>query len=220
MLDLEMKIHQCVKCKKQGFSDILPYPPVCSFGKPEGKAILVIGQNPSGKEYESGFLSQDVDIEKRRQSQLNYFERRNYLFFDELERFFEGAAKEKIGWTKSPWERIGYLDIVKCPTKALNGQGQWSKIPRKTQEMIVRNCQGYLMEQLDVYKPKAIVAYGADVGRWFSCLLNVAYEDFEDRVGKLAESKVNVLFISQRQGRHSKPEVIWVREKIVKILNV
>lgn len=75
------------------------------------------------------------------------------------------------------------------------------------------------MEQLDLYKPKAIIAYGADVGRWFSCLLNVVYEDFENRVGNLAESKVNILFISQRQGPHSKPEVMCVREKIAKMLN-
>jgi hypothetical protein len=77
---------------------ILPYPPVYSFGNPQGKDIAVVGQNPSSREYENGFLADDNDIEKRRMSQLTYFERRNYLFFNELERFFGGSAKDKIHW--------------------------------------------------------------------------------------------------------------------------
>ena len=165
MFELELRVHNCVKCKKQRFSDILPYPPVYSFGNPAGKSIIVVGQNPSSREYVNGFLSKSPDIEKRRMSQLIYFDQRNHRFFNELERFFDGQVKEIVSWKKSPWEKVGYLDIVKCPTKAADGRGQWSKIPPRIQETIVSNCEDYLKERPDMYMPLVVIAYGADVGR-------------------------------------------------------
>jgi hypothetical protein len=150
MLELELRVHNCVKCKER-FSDILPYPPVYSFGNPAEKKIMVVGQNPpSSREYVTEFLSKSPDIETRRMSQITYFDHRNYAFFKELERFFAGQVKGIVSWKKTPWEKIGYLDIVKCPTKAANGRGQWSKIPPRIQEKIVSNCEDYLKEQLDM----------------------------------------------------------------------
>ena len=218
MNDLETRVHTCEKCQRKGLHDILPYPPVYSFGNPEGKEIMVVGQNPSSREYIKGFLVDDPDVEKRRKSQLTYFDRRKYLFFNELERFFDGKVKEKLRWINSPWEKLAYLDVVKCPTRSVNGQGQWSKLPQKTQEIIVNNCEGYLIEQLNLYQPRIILAYGVDVGRWFSQHLNVSYEEFEDRTAQLNEKRVSIVFVPQRQGSHSKPEVFWVKNKILKLL--
>lgn len=218
MLDLEKKIHNCTKCKQTDLRKILPYPPVYSFGNPYGKEIMVVGQNPSSREYISGYLSDSPNIEERRKSQLTYFERRKYPYFDELERFLGGKAREMIGWIDSPWEKVGYLDLVKCPTTPLTGSGQWSRITPRQQRMLIENCRGYLKEQLNFYKPKIILAYGADVGRWFASYLNVRYEQFEDEIAQINRVEVNLLFIPQRQGPHTKPEILWVHYKILKML--
>lgn len=193
-------------------------PPVYSFGDPAGKQIAVVGQNPSQAEYVSGYLSKSSDIELRRQSQLTYFDRRHYPFFAELEKFFQGRVKELLGWASSPWDKVGYLDLVKCSTTAKNG-GQWSKIPQRKQESLVRNCQVYLIAQLELYAPDIVIPYGADVGRWFSRQFNVPYEEFEDRKSQLNKRDVKLLFIPQRQGPHSKPEILWVRHKIASMLS-
>lgn len=110
------------------------------------------------------------------------------------------------------------MDIVKCPTRPVTGQGQWSKLPQKTQQIIMNNCEDYLIEQLSLYKPKSLIAYGADVGRWFSQHFDVSYEEFEDRATQLDRRRVDIVFVPQRQGPHSKPEVVWVQNKILKVL--
>ncbi len=118
MIDLEVRVHNCKKCKETDeFLLILPYPPVYSFGNPQGKEILVVGQNPSCSEYTGHFLLDGPDIEKRRKSQLAYFEQpRPYRFFDELGRFFDGEVKNKMQYVNTPWEKVGFVDLVKCPT--------------------------------------------------------------------------------------------------------
>jgi len=218
MLDLERKVHDCLKCKQTHLRKILPYPPVYSFGDPQGKEIVVVGQNPSSREYINGYLSNSPNIEERRRSQLTYFEHRKYSYFDDIEKFLGGIVREKIGWLNSPWEKVGYLDLVKCPTTPLEGSGQWSRISKRQQEMLIGNCEGYLKEQLDFYKPKIILPYGADVGNWFAKYLNVRHEQFENEKTQLNNREVHILFIPQRQGPHSKPEILWVRNKILKIL--
>lgn len=218
MIDLEKMVHNCEKCKKGKLRDVLPYPPVYSFGNPEGKELVIVGQNPSIGEFVNGFLVDEPDVEKRRQSQLTYFDRRHYLFFNELERFFEGKVREKMHWVNSPWEKVGYLDIVKCPTRPPNGQGQWSKLSQEMQRTIISNCEDYLIEQLSLYEPRIIMAYGADVGRWFSKHFSVSYQEFEDVTTQLGSKRGYIIFIPQRQGLHSKPEVVWVQNKILKVL--
>jgi len=215
MLDLERKIHNCMKCKHTNLRRILPYSPVYSFGDPTGKEILVVGLNPSSREYINGYLSNSPNIEERRKSQLTYFKRRNYKYFNEIERFFGDEVKKKIHWTNSPWEKVGYLDLVKCPTKS--ARGQWSKIPTRQKETLIRNCEEYLKEQINLYKPKMILPYGADVGKWFAGYLRVTYEPFEDEKAQLNNRKVKLLFIPQRQGPHSKPEILWVQNKILEM---
>lgn len=218
LVDLERKVHNCMKCKQTYLHKILPYPPVYSFGNPEGKEIMVVGQNPSSREYVNGYLSNSPNIEERRKSQLTYFERRKYPYFNEIERFLGGKVREKIEWVNSPWEKVGYLDLVKCPTTSLTGSGQWSKIGKRQQEMLIRNCEGYLKEQLSLYKPKIILPYGADVSKWFAKYLDVEYEPFEDKKAQLNNREVNLLFVPQRQGPHTKPEILWVQSRMLKIL--
>ncbi len=218
MIDLEKKVHTCQKCKNKELGSIVPYPPVYSFGNPQGKQIMVVGQNPSSREYINGFLTDNPNAEMRRQSQLTYFDKRNYLFFNELERFFEGKVREKIQWVDSPWEKVGYLDIVKCPTRPLSGQGQWSELPLKIKHTIMSNCEHYLIEQLMLYRPRIIIAYGVDVGKWFSKYFKLLYKGFETVTTTLESRKIALIFIPQRQGPHSKPEVMWTQDEILNSL--
>jgi len=218
MLDLERRVHNCVKCTQMGLSEILSYPPVYSFGKPEGKKIMVVGLNPSSREYINGYLSHSQNIEERRQSQLTYFARRKYSYFNEIERFFGNEVKDKIGWVNSPWEKVGYSDLVKCPTTPSKSSGQWSKISLRQQEILIRNCEEFLKEQLNLYKPKIILPYGSGVGRWFSKYMHVKYQAFEDEKAQLNNREVCLLFVPQRQGPHTKPEILWVQNKLLEIL--
>lgn len=176
---------------------------------------MVVGQNPSAREYINGYLSNSSSIEERRKSQITYFKRRNYRYFDEIERFFEGEVKKRVNWKHSPWEKVGYLDLVKCPTTS--PRGQWSKIRRRHQEEFIKNCEGYLKEQLNLYKPTIILPYGVDVCKWFAKYLNVKYEIFEDKKAQLSDREVYLLFIPQKQGPHSKPGILWIRKKVLKI---
>jgi hypothetical protein len=217
MLELERRVHTCTRCRQGRLRNTLSYPPVYSFGNAEGKYLFVVGQNPSGREYINGYLSTSPDIEERRRSQLSYFDRRKYAFFNEPEKFFNGKAKETLDWKNSPWEKVGYLDLVKCPTR-LRGRGQWSHIPSRMQQILIKNCEEYLKQQFDLYNPKVIIAYGADVGRWFSEWLNVPYEEFENVKAQLNDTEVNLVFVPQRQGPHSKPEASWVQNRIAKVL--
>jgi hypothetical protein len=231
MLPLEDAVHRCEDCKKDELlKGIVNYAPVYSFGDPSEKNIvlMVIGVNPSDKEYEGNppHLSKDPDREKRRDSQLNYFyssRGHEYKYFRVLRAFFEGHVKNELGWDEMPWERVGYLDLVKCPTRtAIKGQkgktGQWSKLERAQKDRFIEHCKGYLKEQLKIYRPKNILAYGTDVCDWFRDYLDVKCEDFEDTPAQLNGEGVNILFVPQRQGSQSKPEVDWVRKKILKML--
>lgn len=218
MLELEDKIHGCRKCKQEhALSKILEYYPVYSFGNPSGKEIMVVGQNPSTTEYKEKFLSNDRSIARRRRSQLTYFERRSYAFFDEIGKFFEGEVKKRLNWTDSPWEKVGYIDLVKCATRC--SKGQWSKIGAARQRLLIKNCEHYLKEQLGFYKPKIILAYGARVSKWLAEYLHVRYEGFEDRRAVLNDKDVHLLFVPQRQGPHSKPEVFWIKKKILNMID-
>lgn len=213
MLDLENSVHNCVKCK-DSLRDILCGPPIYSFGNLEGKEILVVGMIASEKEYSNNYLSNSPYVEERRKSQLTYFERLKYLprYFKEIARFFENEVNKKVGWKHMPWEKVGYVDLVKCPARSNVG---WSKINKTLRREFIRNCEGYLKEQLNLYKPQIILPYGVDVGRWFANYLNLKYEQFEDKDAQLNNTRVHVLFIPQRQGPHSKPEIRWVRRKIL-----
>jgi hypothetical protein len=226
MLDLEREVHSCTKCNQQQIlKRILKYPPVYSFGDPSRKDFIVIGQNPSDNEYKNSNLSSSHSIVERRKSQLAYFTHRNsdpHSFFVEISGFFDDEVKERMGWVDSPWDEVGYLDLVKCPTRC--SKGQWSRIGRKRQRLFIKNCEDYLKRQLTTYKPKMVLAYGADVGRWFGKNYFRKHEDYEDleyedRRIRLNNKVAHLLFVPQGQGPHSKPELSWIRKKILKMID-
>jgi len=115
---LMKEILRCRKCKDQDdIAKFLPNGclPVCCFGDPIGKKIVVVGINPSKAEYDSGFLAKDTD--RALESQIRYFDRRKYRYFDEVKRFSdEHLLRAKFGITGDLWEKVGYLDLVKCVT--------------------------------------------------------------------------------------------------------
>jgi hypothetical protein len=229
MLPLER--YACRKCKdRESLRQILKYPPVYSFGDPSGKDIIVVGQNPSDKEYtgDPPHLSSGSAAE-RRESQLTYFERETIhpFFTNKIGRFFEGQVKKRLNWSDSPWEKVGYLDLVKCPTrlwKENRSVGQWSKIDPERKQMLIKNCEGHLRKQVRFYKPKIILAYGTDVGKWFGKNYLKKHEDYEDlqyevRRARIDNRVVHLLFVPQRQGPHSKPELFWIGRKILKMID-
>jgi len=214
MLELEQKIHNCIKCK-QVLGKAVRHYPVYAFGDPSGRPIVVVGLNPSDKEYENDHLSSGPSLDVRHNTQLHYFDdpEKVHGFFHEVERFFQGEVKEKLQWEKSPSERVGYLDLVKCPTIP-----SWTDLERAQQRQLVENCEGYLIEQLEQYTPKMIIAYGRDVGRWFAKKLGVEYKPFEATSAPLGKRHLHLLFVPQKQGPHSEPEILRIREEILKFL--
>ena len=155
---VESKVHKCTLCKPK-YSKIMPYPPVYSFGDPAGKPVILIGLNPSRKEFEERkgkrFLSLSKSPDDRRSSQMTYFQRKPHTYFKNIVPFFDGPAKKKLGWTTAPWEKVGVLDLVKCVTE--NEKGQWSKLGDPQKDALIRNCRDYLFKQLRLYRARAAV---------------------------------------------------------------
>jgi uracil-DNA glycosylase len=207
----------CRKCKEQDdLAKLLPNDclPVCCFGDPIGKKIFVVGINPSKAEYDSGFLEKDIG--KALESQLKYFDRREYRYFDELKRFFdEDLIRTKLGITRNLWDKVGYLDLVKCVTIA-NKTEQWNGLKTSEKKKIVDNCQCFLEQQLNFYQPKLIVAYGKDVGVWFGGGKDLSYEEEFSFIlnPRRLGFRYQVIYVPQRQGKHSWPEVNEIRTKI------
>ena len=215
MHSLESEVHSCRRCKKK-LSGNMPYPPVYSFGDPNGKTVILVGINPSRKEFEEGFLSTSKSIEDRRYSQLSYFDRSTTTYFAKVAPFFNGAVKGLLGWEKSPWEKIGVLDLVKCTTIGKNGQ--WSKMGKYLQDHILGNCEEFLIKQLRIYRPRILIPYGVPVCEWFAEHLSTPYYEYESFKVKLDGLLTQGIFIPQRQGNHSKPEIQWVQRELAAIL--
>jgi len=182
------------------------------------KEVFVVGINPSKAEYDSKFL--EKDRERALESQLTYFDRRSYLFFKEIERFFDDQETEAgLGLEGGLWSRVGYLDLVKCVTESGKGK-QWNGLNVSAKRKIIENCQVFLEQQLRVYKPKLIIAYGKDVGVWFGV------EDSEEEEFNLVMRPRNlgfdyrVIYVPQRQGKHSRPEINETKTRIREALSM
>jgi hypothetical protein len=211
-------ILRCRKCKdRDDLAKLLPKDclPVCCFGNPIEKKVFVVGINPSRAEYDSGFLEKDIN--EALESQTTYFDRRkHYRYFDEVKRFFEDdIIKTNLGITSSPWGKVGYLDLVKCVTSVKKNE-QWNGLKTSEKRKIINNCQGFLIQQLELYRPKLIVAYGKDVGAWFGAGKSLSYEEEFSFIlyPRKLRFQYQVIYIPQRQGKHSRPEVNEVRTKI------
>jgi len=96
---------------------------------------------------------------------MEYFDKRAYDFFRKLGRFFEGGAKTGLVWVRSPWEKVGFTDMVKCPTR--NSKEQWARLRASEKREITENCRKFLTYQLNEVSPSIIMTYGSDVCRWF-----------------------------------------------------
>jgi len=162
---LEAQIHNCTLCKQSELAKVVKYYPIISFGELENKPLLVVGLNPSTREYEDGYVINVKDPVKRHISQMTYFDLGYYDFFRKLERFFQGEARTALDWKRFPWEKVGFTDLAKCPTR--NEKGQWTQLRTSQKRGIIENCQGFLYDQIQTHLPTAIFAYGTDVCRWF-----------------------------------------------------
>jgi hypothetical protein len=211
----------CRKCKEQkNLKKYFPKdcPPVCCFGDPFGKngrlkKVIVVGINPSEAEYTDGHLKSDSD--KALESQTGYFESEHtYRFFRELARFFDDAElRGKLGIEKKVWDKVCCLDLVKCVIRTEKGK-QWNGLKPSEKIAIQKNCEHFLEEQLNNIRPRLIVAYGKDVGKWFGIKDSESEEfNFISKPRKLS-FKYEAIYVPQRQGRHSCPEVNEVRAKI------
>ncbi len=124
--EFEILVHECTKCRDTNVEYAIKYYPIISFGDPQDKPVLVIGLNPSTREYEDGYVSSSENIEERHLTQMNYFNKKPYTFFKNLAKYFQRPVRDKLGWKQEPWEKVGYLDIVKCPVRAHpRASSQW-----------------------------------------------------------------------------------------------
>ncbi len=183
--DLENGVHKC-NCSDcyQIDPSIAKYYPVYSFGDLEGKPIWVVGINPAHAEYDGKnggvpYLSRSMDIKQRRCSQLSYFNSKPYDFFRNIEQFFGGEVSDKVvEWKTKPWEKVGFVDLVKCVTK-----DGWSQLKPDEQQALVGSCESYVENQLMHCRHwlKLIIAYGKPVREWFSSrnLQNHHYQKYQ-----------------------------------------
>jgi uracil-DNA glycosylase len=220
MSTLPVQILNCKRCRTGEVGGFVYYSPVYSFGDPEGKKVIVVAHNPSTREFEDGYLLNEGTIENRLSRQLTYFDRRYYEpFFKKIETLFEGENQRLLGWNRNCWEKVGFLDLTKCSTRT--EKGQWSTLKPRYRSEIVGNCEGYLVSQLELYKPRAILAYGASVCEWFGNKYRVNYSNPSASAIKTGYSdSVKLVFLYQRQGRqpHSPGEVSFVRSELAKTL--
>ena len=217
---LMKRILDCKKCIQSNDVKkcIANCKPVCCFGDPfdingHAKKVFVIGINPSEAEYARGHLKNDP--ERVLESQLNYFDMQPYYrFFSELARFFDdNEVKARLNAESKIWNSVGFLDLVKCVTRAAKGK-QWNGLKPSEKNTIQKNCEHFLEEQLSRYKPKLMVAYGKDVGKWFGTRGSESEEfNFILNPRKLP-FEYRAIYVPQRQGKHSRPEVNEVKAKI------
>jgi uracil-DNA glycosylase len=116
-----------------------------------------------------------------------------------------------------PYERVAALDLVKCAT--VTSKGQRTALPRKDRDVITRKCEDYLVSQLREYRPKVVMAYGADVIDWFQGKRGKEeIGDFEAFSGSFGDYSFRGVAVPQRQGPHSVPEVKWVQKRLLALL--
>jgi len=220
MNSLQEQVLICGKCKVDELSGIVQCSPVYSFGDPLGKKVIVIAQNPSTREFKNGYLVEKGSLQTRLDNQLDYFRQPYYKpFFGKLEAFFDGPVAHRLSWVGACWEKVGFLDLVKCSTRTYNGQ--WNTLKPKHKKIIAGNCEGYLLSQLRLYKPSVILAYGKYVCDWFS-----KRYDFDYSCPDVKEIKtdyfprVTLLLLKQRQGwqRHSRGEIELVQRELLRTL--
>lgn len=199
MTELEYKVHTCRDCYPK-YRCVVRYYPVYSFHGLDGKPIWVVAINPSTAEYKRGFLSNSLDIVERRHSQQSYFSREHYTrFFGKVEGFFEGEVRgQVVQWSSTPWEKVGFTDLVKCATKLRGKKGQFSSLEPGQRQEITGECDRHLKCQLSAYRPKLVVAYGAPVCDWFSrhFMENRAWSEYDARLSK--DHAFAVSFVTQR----------------------
>jgi hypothetical protein len=215
--DFERAVHNCTLCKERGLERIVHHYPVLSFGDTIDKPLLVVGLNPSTVEFEDGYLSNSIKVEERHQSQMEYFKNDYYgFFFNKLEPFFNGKAKIALKWVDSPWEKVAFVDLAKCPTR--NDKGQWTQLKPNQKKQITSFCEGYLITQLNEINPQAVIAYGADVCRWF--YPDYDYKKAYSRIETTKNGKVfNVIFVPQSQGGHPHQIIQIIQNKIFQIFS-
>lgn len=219
---LENIVHNCARCNAD-YNSVICYYPVYSFGNPSGKKIIVIGLNPSRQEYLQGFLPDDYSVENRRYVQLKYFERPYYKrFFGKIEDFFKGEIEAKLGYRRNVWEKVGYLDLVKCPTRVVKDDGtteQWSGLDDPQKNGIIDNCKDYLLRQLELYKPDLIIPYGKNICEHIGEIFNVYPKKYGISEIRLNKHNFNVLFLYQIQGpRHRDSEIDKVQSLMLPLI--
>lgn len=204
LTEFEKTVHKCTKCKNQPYGYAIKYYPIISFGDPENKPLIVVGLNPSTREYKDGYVSDSQSIEERHRTQMNYFKKKPYTFFKNLAKYFEKPVKQKLGWVSNPWEKVGYLDIVKCPVRVHpKARSQWGSLSKNERESIISECSPYLMLQLKHLNPKLVMAYGADVCRWFypKYKQEIAFTVKQCNITQTDQS-VDVMLVPQTRGSH------------------
>lgn len=77
------------------------------------------------------------------------------------------------------FETLAKTSLIKCYPGKVNGG---DRKPTKTE---IRNCEPFLIRQIELIKPKLIIAIGKEAIQWF-----LPNEDYEDALGKIADPGV------------------------------
>jgi len=227
MSTLPAQILTCKRCRTGELGEFVYYSPVYSFGNPEGMKVIIVAHNPSTREFEDSgkgenrhYLINKGSVEERLNDQLTYFDRPYYEhFFKKIEILFEGENKRLLEWDRNCWEKVGFLDFTKCSTRT--EKGQWRTLKPRLREQMIKNCEGYLISQLELYQPKAILAYGTFICEWFGDKYGLGYSNPSASIIKTSYSdSVKLVFLYQKQGRqpHSLGEVAFIRSELAKVL--
>jgi uracil-DNA glycosylase len=160
------KVLECKECRKddrtRGSIAKQAYP-VYSFGNPydedgKKKEVVIVGLNPSEDEY-----GRSLPPKKSLESQLGYFQgdRQPHPYFKKLNRCFSRKAKRLLQCKKYVWEKALFLDLVKCGTSP-----EWSRLEPIPREVMIGNCEDYLMQQIKLYQPTLFISCGQDTRHW------------------------------------------------------
>lgn len=134
MIDkLNEKIIKCTKCKGDNIIINLPQP-----GYFSGETLVIL-QNPG--------VPATNDIYNKLKMKNEYINfQKNYK--NAIQNCYMGKF---ISMIFDDWEKISITNIVKCPTK--NNQ-----MPN---DHVIKNCQSYIFEQINILKPKNILCIGS-----------------------------------------------------------
>jgi uracil-DNA glycosylase family 4 len=154
-------MEKCCKselCK--GFSFKQKYKPVQSIVGNKDAPILIIGLNPKTPKDEDDHYIDGFSAKELEHYFDNVTEKHNYFgrFKKVSDKLFSSLGKK---------DGVAHTDIIKCYSKTFPP----GNCKSKDIEIIIDNCKGYLVKQLEKHPPKIVICNGIDVCRTIKTII-------------------------------------------------